>query len=59
VVDIDEPMGADSLVWLTMAGQTVSVRAEADHGFRPRQPVSLKIDITKASLFDIESEQRL
>jgi multiple sugar transport system ATP-binding protein len=59
VVDIDEPMGADSLVWLTMAGQSISGRAEADHGFRPRQPVSLGFDMSKASLFDVETEQRL
>ncbi len=58
-MDIDEPMGADSLVWLTMAGQTVSVRTAADHGFRPRQPVSLGLDMTKASLFDMQTEQRL
>jgi len=37
----------------------VSVRAAADHGFRPRQPVSLGLDISKASLFDMQTEQRL
>ena len=30
-VDIDEPMGSDSLVWLTLFGQPISVRAKADH----------------------------
>ncbi len=58
-VDIDEPMGSDSLVWLRMAGQTVSVRTVADHGFRPGQEVRLAADISKASLFDKQSEQRL
>jgi multiple sugar transport system ATP-binding protein len=58
-VDVDEPMGSDSLVWLRMAGQTVSVRTIAEHGFRPGQDVRLAPDITKASLFDKESEQRL
>jgi multiple sugar transport system ATP-binding protein len=59
VVDIDEPMGSDSLVWLTVAGQPVSVRTTADHRFRHGQKVKLSFDISKASLFDTQSEQRL
>ncbi len=59
-VDIDEPMGSDSLVWLRLAnGQTISVRTIAEHGFKPGQPVRLVTDISKASLFDKETEQRL
>ncbi len=59
VVDIDEPMGSDSLIWLTAAGQSLSVRTTADHPFRHGQPVKVVFDIPKASLFDQESEQRL
>jgi multiple sugar transport system ATP-binding protein len=59
VVDLDEPMGSDSLVWLTLAGLPLSARASAEHGYRPRQPVSLAFDLGKASLFDTASEQRL
>ena len=59
VVDLDEPMGSDSLVWLTMAGRVLSARVSADHGLRPRQPVSIGLDVTKTSLFDTGSEQRL
>ncbi|MBP7002471.1 ABC transporter ATP-binding protein [Amaricoccus sp.] len=58
-VDLDEPMGSDSLVWLTFAGQPLSVRAAADHGFRHGDAVALAFDISKASLFDTASEQRL
>jgi multiple sugar transport system ATP-binding protein len=58
-IDIDEPMGSDSLLWLTVAGQSLSVRTIADHGFRHGETVSLDFDISKASLFDQESEQRL
>jgi len=58
-IDIDEPMGSDSLVWLTLAGQQLSARTIADHGFRHGQPVSVDLDISKASLFDQQSEQRL
>ncbi len=57
-VDIDEPMGSDSLVWLNMGGQTVSARTAPGHGLSPRQQVGLNFDISKASLFDRDSEQR-
>jgi multiple sugar transport system ATP-binding protein len=59
VVDIDEPMGSDRLVWLRAAGHTVSVRPASDHRFRHGQKVKLAFDISKASLFDTQSEQRL
>ncbi len=35
VVDIDEPMGADSLVWLKVAGQQVSVRVPVERRLEP------------------------
>ncbi len=58
-VDLDEPMGSDSLVWLTLFGQAVSVRARADHPYRHGDQVTVGLDISKASLFDKASEQRL
>jgi multiple sugar transport system ATP-binding protein len=59
MVDIDEPMGSDSLVWLTFAGQSLSARATADHRFAHGAPAAVAFDIPKASLFDKDSEQRL
>ncbi|MFO1144024.1 MAG: ABC transporter ATP-binding protein [Amaricoccus sp.] len=59
VMDIDEPMGSDSLLWMTAANRTISARTTADHGLRHGQPVRLGFDISKASLFDQQSEQRL
>jgi len=58
-VDIDEPMGSDSLVWLRVGDQQVSLRTDTEHGLRPGQPVSLSFDVSKASLFDTGTEQRL
>ena len=58
-VDIDEPMGSDALVWLTLAGRVISARTVADHPFRPGAPVRVTLDIGKASLFDQRTEQRL
>jgi multiple sugar transport system ATP-binding protein len=59
VVDIDEPMGADSLVWMKLDGQVLSARTTDDHVFRPGQAVSLGFDMTRASLFDTQSQERL
>ena len=59
VVDIDEPMGSDSLLWLTFAGQQLSVRVDADTGHAPGARVGLEFNISKASLFDAQSEDRL
>ena len=58
-VEIDEPMGADSLVWLLADGKSMSVRMPVE-----RRPVigsnmHLKVDIAKASLFDETSELRV
>jgi multiple sugar transport system ATP-binding protein len=58
-IDIDEPMGSDSLVWLTLAGRPVSVRTTAEHGLRRGERVSLALDMGKASLFDDATGLRL
>ncbi len=52
MVEIDEPMGADSLVWLEVEGKQMSVRVPVE--LRPTigSTVHLKVDIAKASLFD-------
>ena len=59
VIDIDEPMGSDSLIWLTFAGVPLSARTTADHGLATARPVRVAFDITRASLFDQKTEQRL
>ena len=59
VVEIDEPMGADSLVWLHVEGKQMSVRVPFEHRPAPGKNVHLKVDIAKSSLFDETSEQRI
>ena len=59
VVEIDEPMGADSLIWLKAAGQQMSVRVPVERRMAPGTEVHLRVDIPKASLFDAKSEQRV
>ena len=59
VVDIEEPMGADNLIWLKHAGHTISVRVGGHRRFAPGTRVKLSFDMTMASLFDAATEDRI
>ena len=59
VVEIDEPMGADSLVWLMAQGTQMSVRVPVERRRAAGTEVHLKVDIPKASIFDVGTEQRV
>ncbi|MCA1440701.1 ABC transporter ATP-binding protein [Ensifer sp. IC4062] len=59
VVDIEEPMGADNLLWLTLAGQSMSVRIAGQRRYKPGTAVRLSFDMGVASIFDAASENRL
>jgi multiple sugar transport system ATP-binding protein len=58
-VDIEEPMGADNLLWLKHAGHTMSVRINGSRRFSPGAGVKLGFDMSLASIFDAETELRL
>ena len=58
-VDLVEPMGSDSLVWLNLEGQNLSARAESSEVFAHDQPVSLRFRVALSSLFDAKSGERL
>lgn len=58
-VEIDEPMGADSLIWLVADGVQMSVRVPVERRIARGTLVHLRVDLGKASLFDQTSEQRL
>jgi multiple sugar transport system ATP-binding protein len=58
-VDIEEPMGADNLLWLKHAGHTLSVRINGSRRFNPGSAVKLGFDMSLASIFDAETELRL
>ncbi len=58
-VELVEPMGADSLVWLRIADKPLSVRVGSEQRFRPGEMVKLSFNIPKASLFDSEEELRI
>jgi len=58
-VEIDENLGADSLLWLKLDGQSVCVRVPVEGRLPSGTKVHLGLDIAKASLFDAASEQRI
>ena len=58
-VEIEEPMGADNLLWLKLAGHTMSVRVNGARRFSAGTTVRLGFDMTTASLFDAASEERI
>ena len=59
VVDIEEPMGADNLLWIKHAGHIMSVRINGARRFAPGSPLKLVFDMGLASLFDAETELRV
>lgn len=58
-VEIDEHLGADSLLWLTAEGANLSVRVPVEGRLPAGTRVHLGLDIPKASLFDAKTEQRV
>ncbi len=59
VVDIVEPMGADTLIWLKVEGQTISARVESNESFVPGQKVKVRFRINLASIFDEATTDRI
>ncbi len=58
-VDLDEPMGADSLVWLRLNGHPLSARVEAGKRYRAGEKVRIAFKPDTLSLFDAQTEERL
>jgi multiple sugar transport system ATP-binding protein len=59
IVDIEEPMGADNLIWLKLAAHTLSVRVGGARRYAVGSNVRLGFDMTMASLFDATTEERI
>jgi multiple sugar transport system ATP-binding protein len=59
IVDIVEPMGSDSLLWLKVEGQAMSARVESSARFAPGEKVKLRFRVNLASVFDEATSDRL
>ncbi len=58
-VDVEEPMGSDSLLWLSVGGQAISVLIGSEIRHARGAEVYLSLDISKSSIFDVQTELRL
>lgn len=58
-IDIVEPMGSDTLVWVDFAGQSVRVRTEGKSGLKSGQSLKIEFDASSVHLFDKTTEIRL
>ena len=58
-IDIVEPMGADTLVWINFAGQPVRVRTEGQSELKSGDRLTIGFDAERLHLFDHSTEIRL
>ncbi len=58
-VELIEPMGSDTLVWVRVAGEPFRIRVDGQTQLRNRETLTIGIDPARASLFARESEVRL
>ncbi len=59
VVDIVEPMGSDTLVWTTLAGEPFRFRIEGQTDMKHGDTVTVGFNVARASLFDVDNEVRV
>ncbi len=58
-VELIEPMGSDSLVWLKFEGQSMTARVESSAVYHPGEKVKVRFRVGLASLFDEADSDRL
>ena len=58
-IELDEPMGSDTLLWLRAGELAFSVRVSSDNAIEKGNDVYVSIKMAKASLFDKQTEMRL
>ncbi len=59
VVEVYEPMGPDSVVWILLGGKELSMRIATGKRYAPEEKISVFLKIAEASIFDATTEQRL
>jgi multiple sugar transport system ATP-binding protein len=56
-IDISEPMGSESLVYLKAGTGNLIARIHGEHLFHLGEQVTVQLDLEKVSLFDVETEK--
>jgi multiple sugar transport system ATP-binding protein len=59
LVEVTEPTGPDTLAVIRLGGIEATARLKADADITPAAPATLMVDMTKAVLFDPETEARI
>ena len=58
-IELIEPMGADTLIWLSLENIPFSVRLEGSSEYKLGDVINIEFDIKRSSVFDKKSELRL
>jgi len=58
-VNVVEPMGADTVVWLNWNGLGLGARLVGDFAGKASESIGFDLDLSRASLFDAETGERL
>jgi len=58
-IEIVEPMGAETVAWTKLAGQPLTLRADAEIDLKPGQKILIGFDPARGSVFDAESGNRI
>ena len=58
-IELIEPMGADTLIWLSFENIPFSVRLEGSSEYKLGDVINIKFDIKRSSIFDKKTELRL
>jgi len=58
-IEIVEPMGADTIAWTKLGGQSVTFRAASEVNLHPGQKVTIGFDPGRGSVFDAASGNRI
>jgi multiple sugar transport system ATP-binding protein len=59
LVDMIEPMGADAVLWTSLAGVPITIRVDGERRITPGDRIGFHFDMARASLFDAKSGARL
>jgi multiple sugar transport system ATP-binding protein len=58
-VSLVEPMGAETVVWTTLAGQPITIRTDGETAVAVGETITFHFDPARASLFDAATGARL
>jgi multiple sugar transport system ATP-binding protein len=58
-IEIVEPMGSDTVAWTKLAGQSLTLRADAEIDLKPGRKILIGFDPARGSVFSADSGNRI